>query len=218
MPIQDQVGRGDDDQVRRIRALEQGHQAILALAGSAKAIAAAVQTGLGNLASSGTTWQGPVSSPSTVSASGNVSAGSQLSGSTLQVSGAVKLPAVFSTPISTNFRVVYNGNGDGSMGFNLSSRRFKQDIADCTLDPVLLAQLRIVTFRYIAAVEQLGDKAAIEVGLIAEEVDALGFKWMVDYDENGLPEGLKFDRLAVAALALAQDVDERLSRLEAKVN
>lgn len=217
MPIQDQVGRGDDDTSRRIRALELFRNEITALAGSARAIAAAVQTGLGNLASSGTTWAGPVASPSTVTAGSNISASGNISGATLDVSGAVKMPTVYSTQITSAFRVVYNGNGDGSMGYNLSSRRFKQDIAECTLEPSELRALRIVTFRYIEAVEKYGTDATTEIGLIAEEVHDLGLTWLVDYDEDGRPEGVKFDRLALAALALAQSTDERLTRVEERL-
>jgi hypothetical protein len=124
------------------------------------------------------------------------------------------MPSVYSTAVTSSFRVVYNGNGDGTMGYNLSSRRFKQDIESHTIDPSLLRQLRIVTFRYIAAVEKFGEDATVEVGLIAEEVHDLGLYWLVDYDEEGRPEGLKFDRLAVASLALAQDAETRLARIE----
>lgn len=158
-------------------------------------------TAIANVASSGATWTGPVA---------------DATGGGISTSGQVKFPAVFSNPITTAFRVVYNGNGDGSLGFNLSSRRYKQDIAGANLDPSLLAQLRVVTFRYIAAVEQFGDEAATEVGLIAEEVDELGLKWLVDYDpETGVPDGIKFDRLAVAALGLAEGLNGRVERIEA---
>lgn len=143
----------------------------------------------------------------------NVSGNETISG-TLYANGAVKMPQVYSTSITSAYRVVYNGNGDGSMGYNLSSARFKQDIADWHGDPAVFRALRVVAFRYISAVEQWGDAAAIEVGLIAEEVDALGLSWLVDYDDEGRPEGLKFDRLAVAALALAQHNADQLDRTE----
>jgi hypothetical protein len=164
-------------------------------------------TEIANVASSGATWTGPVADPTGVGIS---------TGGPLSATASVKFPAVFSNPITTAFRVVYNGNGDGSLGFNLSSRRYKQDIAGASLDVSLLAQLRVVTFRYIAAVEQFGDEAATEVGLIAEEVDELGLKWLVDYDpETGVPDGIKFDRLAVAALGLAEGLNGRVERIEA---
>ncbi len=211
MGAQDQMPRGEDDLLKRVAALEKLYQVIVGLAGSAAALAQAIQTGLGNLATSGTTWDGPVNSPSTVTAAG------ALSGATLNVSGAVKMPTVYSTSITSAFRVVYNGNGDGSMGYNLSSRRFNQDIESYTIDPTLLRQIRIVTFRYIAAVEKEGNAATVEVGLIAEELHDLGLNWLVDYDADGLPEGVKFDRLALAALALAQDVDTRLALVEERI-
>ena len=208
MPIGDQVGRQDDDVIRRLAKLEAQYNQIIGLAGSAKAIAAAVQTGLGALASSGTTWAGPVSSPSTVAAAGAITAGGNAT-----VGGIIRNVSAYSNPITSSYRAVWVTSVDGQFGFNLSSREFKQDIETLVLDPAIVLKLRAVTYRYIAAVEAEGDAAETQVGLIAEEVHDLGLEWLVEYD-NGKPCGIKFHLVAFALLVVAQDHEARLAALE----
>lgn len=203
MPISDQVPRGPDDLVRRVRILEQGMAVVLALAGNAKALAAAIQAGLGALASSGTTWAGPVASPSTITSAGD-----------LTVGGLIRNVSAYSNPITTSFRAVWVTSVDGQFGFNLSSREFKENIKTAVIDPATVLQLRVVTYRYIEAVELLGSEAETEVGLIAEEVDALGLKWLVEY-QDGKPIGIKFHLIAMALIVVAQDHESRIAALEA---
>jgi len=203
MPLGDQIPRGPDDVVRRVRVLEQTMNVVLALAGNAKALAAAIQTGLGTLASSGTTWLGPVASPSTISSSTD-----------LTVGGLIRSPSTYTNSISTSFRNVFVTSVDGAFGFNLSSGKFKQDIETAQVAAADVLKLRLVTFRYIAAVEKYGEAAAVEHGFIAEEVEAAGLGWLVDYDEHGDPLTLKFHLISMAMLVVAQDQERRLAELE----
>lgn len=216
MPIQDQVGRGDDDQVRRIRALEQGHQAILALAGSAKAIAAAVQTGLGNLATSGTTWAGPVASPGTISSAGNATVGgsANVSGN-INLTGDLYTPHGRATPVVNSYVAAYL-NVDGRLGATPSALRYKQDVepADMSAYVEALRRVALVRFRYIAAVEELGDSAPVEIGSIAEYFVAAGLSEWVYFDEAGAPQGINYERLTIPLIAAFQSLDERVRKLE----
>jgi len=75
--------------------------------------------------------------------------------------------------------------------------------------------LRLVTFRYIQAVDERGDDAEQVVGMIAEEVHALGATWLVDYDDDGEPFGLKYDRVLFVVMAWGQRADARLAAIEA---
>lgn len=52
------------------------------------------------------------------------------------------------------------------------------------------------------------------LGLIAEDVDALGLTDLVLYGPDGKPEGVHYDRLAVALLPVVQDMARRLAHLE----
>jgi len=121
-------------------------------------------------------------------------------------------PAVYSRTLSTAYRTLSVRN-DGVIGYVASSRRFKQDIADVSMSAEQVLALRLVTYRYTAAVDEFGDIAPYEVGLIAEEVDALGLNWLVDYDDDGLPFGVAYDRLALPLLAAAQTQQAQLSTL-----
>ena len=141
--------------------------------------------------------------PGNVTASGEIVAG-----------GRIRSGNLYGNILSVDYRQVYVTGVDGALGHVPSSRRFKRDIAPVAIDPAMIAALQLVNYRYIAAVEQLGDEAAIEWGLIAEEVHELGLTWLVDYDEEGQPFGVKYERLALAFIPYLQSMETRLSALE----
>lgn len=159
-----------------------------------------------------------------VNATGNVSAGGSVSaGGNITTPGIIRGESgvqsidVYSNILTTDFRAVYvsSTSGLGEFGHVPSSARFKSDIATTTVSPEVWRALRLVTYRYTAAVEALGDAAAVEVGLIAEEVHEAGLTWLVDYDDEGQPFSLKREALAFALVPAVQQLDERLSAVEA---
>lgn len=123
---------------------------------------------------------------------------------------------------------------DGRFGYVPSSERFKQDIEALAANVDVLLQLEVVSFRYIAAVADRGDAADVEVGFIAERVHDLGVHWLVDYEtrltEAGkltpvpyapeferVPFGIRYERIGMAALLVAQHSAEQYASLEARV-
>lgn len=100
-------------------------------------------------------------------------------------------------------------NIDGQIGYVPSSSQFKRDVVALAPD-VSVLDVQVVNFRYKDAVANMGDAAPIEVGVIAEQVHDLGLTWLVDYDENGAPFGVKYDRLALALLPIVQTLCTRL--------
>ena len=56
-------------------------------------------------------------------------------------------------------------------------------------------------------------------GVIAEEIHDLGLTWLVDYTEEGLPDGVKHERFAILLILASKDqqsqIDEISSRLTA---
>lgn len=152
------------------------------------------------------TWSKPVAAVGAISSTGDATVG-----------GIIRSPVTYSNPITTSFRSVWVTSVDGQLGYNLSTRRAKQDIESAIIDPETVLLLRLVWFRYIAAVEAEGDDAEVYLGLIAEEVHDLGLTWLVEYDEEGLPCGVKFHLVAMALLAVAQNHEERLMQLESRV-
>jgi len=212
MPIGDQVGRGDDDVVRRLGALESAYQVILGIAGSAKALAAAIQTGLGNLASSGTTWAGPVSSPSFVN------------GSTGAFSSSLSSVGAYNTDVSllAGARQTVWQHNSGIYGFAPSSEKTK---ANLKAVPFTAADVRAVSpfmFQYKAQLairddptnEQYDPDYVVpwEIGLMAEHLIAHKMSCFVFWDEDGVtPRGINYDLFgAIAPLVVLADQEARL--------
>ena len=96
-----------------------------------------------------------------------------------------------------------------------STLKSKVNVGDLATDSRTLLQLRPVRFQDKREYTRDGDRAKWHVGLIAEEVDALGLKEFVHYDNDGEPEGVQYERLSVALLAIVQDLATRVTALEA---
>lgn len=221
--IGDQVPAGVDAVWVQLKALQQQAQQALSFAASAQAVssqlAANVATQVAALASGGTTWHGPVSTTGAVAAA-TVSATGAISGASLASSGPISSPFVYSNSVasSSGNRAVWM-DGNGGFGYNTSSRRFKEQIETSTIDYETLMAVRVVWFKYIESVERYGnDDAERHLGAIAEEVHDLGLFWMVDYDEDGLPFGLKQERFGLIGILLAQHQHRWLTTLQADVD
>lgn len=96
-----------------------------------------------------------------------------------------------------------------------SSLRYKVDVQDLVLDLAAVRALRPVRFRDRGEVERDPDTTQTYVGLIAEEVDALGLHSFVSYmeDENGdlIPDGVQYDRLTVALHMLVTELEDTVA-------
>jgi len=208
------VPPGDDAIWVAIRDLERKLQELYAIASGGKAIATAVQTGLGTLASSGTTWAGPVASPSTISAAGNASIGGDIN-----LTGDLYTPHGRATPVVVSYVAGYL-DSVGRLGATPSSVAYKRDFAAADTAPLVDALLGValVRFRYIQAVEELGDEAELELGAIAEYFDAVGLGEYVFRHEDGSPMGIKYERLSIPLIAVVQRLDADRRYLGAQVD
>jgi hypothetical protein len=133
------------------------------------------------------------------------------------VTGPLLNPPAVTFAITGARRTAWLEDASGRLGFAPSSRASKQNIAPHQLQPADLAALEIVTFRYKDQVKQQGAAAATEVGLIADDVAAAGLDWLVIRDADGNPQGIQYDLVALAALALAQDNHRRLQAIETRI-
>lgn len=153
-----------------------------------------------------------------VQAGGNITSTSGI----VQADAGLWSTAVYNDVLSTAYRATWS-RSDGKLGYVPSSARFKTNIAPAVLDgaSLVLLALRVVTFQYVAAVEELGEEAVTEWGLIAEEVDELGLTWLVDYDEEGLPFGVKYERVPLLLIMAMQDqvaaTGQRIDALEMRL-
>lgn len=99
-----------------------------------------------------------------------------------------------------------------------SSRRYKQDIEDAEVDPADVLALRSRTWRDRREVERDADTDHRIVGFVAEELDEHPtLKQFVEYDAEGRPDAIQYDRLSVALVELAKDQEQRLADLEQRV-
>lgn len=109
-------------------------------------------------------------------------------------------------------------DNDGRIWKSTSSLRYKQDIEDAEVDPADVLALRPRTWRDRKEVEQDPDTGKRFIGFIAEELDEHPtLRQFVEYDDEGRPDAISYDRLSVALVKLAQDQEQRLASLEARV-
>lgn len=125
-------------------------------------------------------------------------------------------PSVYARTLGGSYRVCYI-NSDGTLGWVSSSRRHKKNIHPAAVDVQAVLSLELVTFLYKVEIDT-DRRAELQHGLIAEQLDEAGLDWLVDYGADGLPEGVRYDRLALALLPVVQDLDDRLTALEQKGN
>lgn len=123
---------------------------------------------------------------------------------------------VYNRVLSGSYRVAYV-NSSGVLGWVSSSRRYKKSIRPALVDPQAVLTLELVTFLYKAEIdtERLGE---LQYGLIAEQLDELGLDWLVDYGQDGQPEGVRYDRLALALLPVVQQQATQLEALADRVS
>jgi hypothetical protein len=148
-------------------------------------------------------------SSATVSATGDVTAANVQLGN----NGTVYSLYALNNAVTSAYFALYV-NGDGRFGRSVSARRYKQDIASWSENMQAVFALRLVTYRLRTAVAEYGNAAPIEVGLIAEELEAVGLGWLVLYID-GQVEGIAYEKLALALLPVVQDHEARLLKVEA---
>jgi len=212
MPIGDQVPPGNDAVWRAINDLKQSFQQLFAQASGAKNIATAVQTGLGTLAGSGTTWAGPVASPSFVN------------GSTGTFSTSLSSVGAYNTDVSllAGARQTVWQHNSGIYGFAPSSIATKTNLKSV---PFTAADVRAVSpfmFQYKAQLairedptnEQYDPDYVVpwEIGLMAEHLIDHNMSCFVFWDEDGVtPRGINYDLFgAIAPLVVLADQEARL--------
>ena len=219
-----------DDYEERLRTLEApGGEALSSTVAKLQALVANIQAQLDAWTSTRYTNATIDTKDANVAAQINPAIAATLAGN-VGIGGALNVPNAYATDITWTRRTAWWGN-DGRAGYASSSRRKKTAIRPA--DEEALAALLDVepkSFRYRAEVARRTAKRinegadyvpAVELGLIAEELDEVGLGFFVYHDEDGQPEGIEYGMLTVALLAIARrqrdalaDVTTRLERLE----
>ena len=100
-----------------------------------------------------------------------------------------------------------------------SSKRYKTDIADAVVEPREVLNLVGRTWVDKGRIEK-ADEGPIrrDIGFIAEELDEQpSLRQFVDYDKEGRPDAIQYDRIAVALLAVVKDQQTQIDALTARV-
>jgi hypothetical protein len=147
------------------------------------------------------------SSGTTSDASGTIQIGTQGT-----QTGGTYIAGVSGASVPSGVPVYVNSNGQ--LGTVLSSRRFKDQIADMGDSSSKLLQLRPVTYFYKPEYDD--GSHLLQYGLIAEEV-AKVYPEMVAYDNDGRILTVKYQLLAPMLLNEVQKQNETIRQLEARL-
>jgi hypothetical protein len=99
---------------------------------------------------------------------------------------ATFIAGISGTTVASGTGVLVNSNGQ--LGTILSSRRYKQDIADLGAESDILMKLRPVAFYYKPELDSTHTR---QYGLVAEEVAQIA-PGLVVFDNNGRPETVRY--------------------------
>lgn len=123
---------------------------------------------------------------------------------------------VYSQPVSSARTVLINSNL--TLGTSTSSARYKEDIENLDYEVADILQLRPIVFRYRADHVEPNSVRNLELGLIAEEVAALGFEELIFRDKDGEPDGIAYEKLAVLLVKVCQDQQKQIDALAARLD
>lgn len=103
---------------------------------------------------------------------------------------------------------------DGTLGTVPSSERYKRDFRAHGLDLTALDRAEVLAFRYIDAVDNLGEDAEYVLGGLAEQFVACGLGHTVVRNADGLPFSIEDRPLLYTLLAGYQQLSARVAALE----
>jgi hypothetical protein len=130
----------------------------------------------------------------------SVGIGTTSPASRLDVNGIITVGALGGVGLTSLCR-----NGSGQIASCASSARYKTDLADFKFGLELLRRLRPVTFTW-------RNEGIPDFGLVAEEVAAVE-PLLVTRNDEGQPEGVKYDRVGVVAV---NAINEQQLQIEAQ--
>jgi hypothetical protein len=99
----------------------------------------------------------------------------------------------------------------GQLGYDNSSRRFKENITPLVEDFAKI--LDLLPVRYTRS----GSPDRWEVGFIAEEADSLGLKPLVEYDATGQVDGFNYEKALAYVVPVLRQQKAEIEALKAKV-
>ena len=146
---------------------------------------------------------------------------------------------LFVTPITSGSTANARIESNGQITVISSSARYKTDIEDLPVDPATVLQLRPRSWmpgpvprrcppwmhethsdEECHAGEAIAppEDARRQVGFVAEELDDLGLGDFVEYDDEGRPDAIRYDRLTAALIPVLQQQQAQIEALTARLD
>jgi len=148
----------------------------------------------------------------TLASNGNVAIGGTLNVTSTAAFGANVYAATTYGQTNTG-RAMYVA-ADGLYGIGSSSIRFKENVEDAGLDVEAIRKIAVRHFNYK---KDFSKDQSLQIGVIAEELVELGLSEFVFFGDDGKPDGVAYEKLALAVLSLVQVQAEAFDALEARV-
>lgn len=172
-----------------------------------------VTTGILNIKNSGGTNTAQIAGSTGAAAfNGNVSVGGTLNVTSAAAFGSTLYGAAVYNQTNTG-RAMYVA-ADGLFGIGSSSIRFKENVEDAGLDVEAIRKIAVRHFNYK---NDFSKDQSLQIGVIAEELVELGLSEFVFFGDDGKPDGVAYEKLALAVLSLVQVQAEAFDALEARV-
>lgn len=139
----------------------------------------------------------------------------------VNASGRGTFPVGVNSTGAYNQLVTYGGpyvaawiHSDGTLGYAPSSRKFKTGLKPATFTAEQVLKLQAFFFQYFARAPYDQAQQRVHLNILAEDAHDAGFGWLVDYDEDGKPYGIRGDMLAAVVLEGLRDLHSRVVTLE----
>lgn len=131
-------------------------------------------------------------------------------GQILKINADTYLPVSYGSAAGSGGRTLKIGS-DGKLWGDTSSMRYKHDIQPITTDNFLaILQAQAKTFLYNGSDTR-------DIGFIAEDLDQLGLKDLVVYDQEGRPDSIKYDRIPIYLTEVAKQQQVDIMVLQARL-
>jgi hypothetical protein len=141
---------------------------------------------------------------------GNATGTALLTGLSVNSSGWVYVPQVYSNTTANAANVYVSGTG--LLQRSTSSLRYKENVEPMTTGLDAVKQLKPVTFN-----EKSDDSGKVFAGLIAEDLHEQGLTEYVSYDEENRPDAIHYGNLVALAFKAIQELEAKVASLEAQV-
>jgi hypothetical protein len=125
---------------------------------------------------------------------------------------AINSPGSRNTAVSGQALYISSG---GIIGYGASTRTVKKNIVDAVIDVNKVLGVRVRNFIYDP--KKVDSDGTVQIGVIAEELQALGLDAFVTLKEDGSPAGVAYEKLALALIPVLQSQAATLTAFEARL-